>query len=46
MGDSMVKYVNGRDVSRNNLVTVRSHLGATTDDFTDYAHPTVRKNLI
>ena len=44
----MIKYVNGREVSRNNPVKVRSHLGATTDDFTDYIRPTVRKkpNLI
>ena len=33
IGDSMIKYVNGREVSQNNSVTVRSHTGATTDDF-------------
>ena len=33
---------------RNNPVNVRSHPGATTDDFTDYVRSTVRKktNLI
>ena len=44
----MIKYVNGREVSRNNSVKVRSHPGATTDDFIDYVRSTVRKkpNLI
>ena len=44
----MIKYVNGREVSRNDSVKVRSHPGATTDDFIDYVRPTVRKkpNLI
>ena len=48
IGDSMIKYVNGRGVSRNDSVKVRSYLGATTDDFIDYVRPTVRKkpNLI
>ena len=44
----MIKYVNGREVSRNNSVKVRSHPGATTNDFIDYVRPTVRKkpNLV
>ena len=42
-GDSMIKYVNGPEVSRNNPVKVRSHPRATADDFIDYARPTVRK---
>ena len=48
IGDSMIKYVNGQEVSRNNPVKMRSHPGATTDDFIDYVRPTVRKksNLI
>ena len=48
LGDSMIKYVNGREVSRNDSVKLRSHPGATTDDFIDYVWPTVRKkpNLI
>ena len=33
---SIIKYVNGRAVSHNNSVKVRSHHGATTDDFVDY----------
>ena len=43
IGDSMIKYVNGREVSRNDSVKVRSHPGATTDHFIDYVQPTVRK---
>ena len=43
IGDSMIKYVNGRGVSRNDSVKVRSHPEATTDDFIDYVRPTVRK---
>ena len=48
IGDSLIKYVNGREVSRNDSVNMRSHPGATIDDFTDYVRPTVRKkpNLI
>ena len=44
----MIKYVNGREVSRNNPVKARTHAGATTDDFVDYVRSTVRKkpNLI
>ena len=44
----MIKYVNGREVSRNDSVKVRSHPRAKTDDFIDYVPPTVRKkpNLI
>ena len=44
----MIKYVNGREVPHNDSVKVRSHPGATTDDFIDYVRPTVRKkpNLI
>ena len=43
IGDSVVKYINGREVSRYNSVKVSSHPGATTDDFIDYIRPTVRK---
>ena len=48
IGDLIIKYVNGWDVSRNDSVKVRSHLGATKDDHIDYVRPTVRKkaNLI
>ena len=48
MGDSRIKYVNGREVSRNDAMKARSHPGVTTNDFIDYVRPTVRKkpNLI
>ena len=46
VGDSMIKYVNGREVSRNNPVKVRSHPGATTNDFIDMSYPLFEKNLI
>ena len=36
IGALMIKYVNGREVSRNNPVKVRCNLGAATDDFIDY----------
>ena len=48
IGYSMIKYVNGREVSRNDSVKVRSHPRPKTNDFIDYVRPTVRKkpNLI
>ena len=42
----MTKYVNVREVSRNNPMKVKSHPGATTDDFIDYVRPTIRKKPI
>ena len=44
----MIKYVNGREVSRKNSVKVRSHPGGTADDLIDYVRPTIRNkpNLI
>ena len=48
IGDSLIKYVNGQEASRNDSVKVRSHPGAISDDFIDYVRLTVRKkpNLI
>ena len=48
IGDSLIKYVNGQETSRNDSVKVRSHPGVISDDFIDYVRPTVRKkpNLI
>ena len=48
IGHSMIKYVNGREVSRNNSLKAKSHPGVTTDDFIDYVRSTVHKkpNLI
>ena len=42
-GDSMIKHVNGREVSRDNSVKIRFHPRATTDDTIDYVRPTARK---
>ena len=39
----MIKYVNGREISRSSSVKVRNHLGATTEDVIDYVRPTARK---
>ena len=43
VGDSMIKHVNGCEVSRDNSVKIRCHPGATTDDIIDYVRPTARK---
>ena len=39
----MIKHVNGREVSRDDSVKIRCHLGATTDDIIDYVRPTAHK---
>ena len=39
----VINYVNGREVSLNISVKVRSHPGATVDYFIDYVRPTARK---
>ena len=43
LGDSMIKPVNGRNVSDYMNAKVRSHPGATTEDLTDYVKPIARK---
>ena len=43
VGDSMMKHVNGSEVSRDDSVKNRCHPGATTDDIIDYVRPTARK---
>ena len=43
VGDSMIKHVNRRELSRNDSVKIRCHPVATTDDITDYVRPTARK---
>ena len=35
IGDSMLKHVNGREVSRRDSVKIRCHPCATTDDIID-----------
>ena len=45
VGDSMIKHVNGREVSRDDSVKTKCHPGATTDDIIDYVRPAARKKL-
>ena len=35
IGDSMIKYINGREISRSSSVIITSHPGATTENLTD-----------
>ena len=42
-GDSMIKHVNGRNVSDYINVKVRSHPGATTEHLINYVKPIARK---
>ena len=44
IGNSLIKNVNGRDVSRGDSVKIRPHPGATTEDLIDYIKPAIRKN--
>ena len=43
IGNSMIKYVNGREISRSSSVKIRSHPGATTKDLIDFVRPTAQK---
>ena len=43
IGDSMIKYMNGRKISWSSSVKIRSHSGATAEDLIDYVRPTARK---
>ena len=43
VGDSIIKHVNEREVSRDDSIKIRCHPGATTDDIIDYVRPTARK---
>ena len=42
--DSMIKNVNGRDLSRGDSVKILSHPGASTEDLIAHIKPAVRKN--
>ena len=42
--DSVIKNVDGRDLSRVNSVKIRPHLGASTEDPIDHIKPAIRKN--
>ena len=44
IGDSIIKNVNGRDVSRGDSVKIRPHPGASTEDLIDHIKPAMRKN--
>ena len=44
IGDSLIKNVNGRDVSRGNSVKIRPHPGTSTEDLIDHIKPAIRKN--
>ena len=44
IGDSMIKYINAREISRSSSVKIRSHPVVTTEDLIDYVRPTARKN--
>ena len=43
VGDSMLKHVNGRDVSRSHTVKVCRNPGASTHDLMNYVKPAMRK---
>ena len=42
--DSVIKNVNGRDVSRGDSVKIRPQPGASTEDLIDHIKPAMRKN--
>ena len=44
IGDSMIKYMNVREISRSRSVKVKRHPGETTEKLIDYGILTVRKN--
>ena len=43
VGHSMIKHVNGRDISCSHKVKVRLNLGASIHDLVDYVKPAMRK---
>ena len=44
VADSMIKHVNGRDISHSHIVKVCPNPGASTHDLIDYVKPAMRKN--
>ena len=42
--DSMIKTVNGGDVSRGDLVKIRPHPGTSMEELNDHIKPAIRKN--
>ena len=45
IGDSIIKNVNGRDVSRGDLVKTRLHPRTSTEDLIDHIKPTILKKI-
>ena len=45
VGNSMIKYVNGCDISCSHTVQVGPNPGASTHDLMDYVKPAMRKKL-
>ena len=43
VGDSTIKHVSGRHISRSHTIKVRPNLGASTHDLLDYVKPALRK---
>ena len=43
-GDSMIKYINDREISRSSSVKIRSDLCATTENLIDKVRSIARKN--
>ena len=43
-GDSMIKNLNGRMMSRKNNVKIHCFPGSTTEDMTDFVKPLLKKN--
>ena len=43
--DSMIKNITDRGISRENIIRMRSHPGATTIDICDYIKPELRQKL-
>ena len=45
IGDSMIKNITGMGISRENIIKMRPHPGATTIDICDYIKPELRQKL-
>ena len=45
IGDSMIKNKTGTGISRENIIKMRPHPGATTIDICDYIKPELREKL-
>ena len=43
VGDSVIKNITGTEISRENIIKMRPHPGATTIDICDYIKPELRQ---